>query len=370
MRPEWVDFPGVSKNFHSATLIGSTQIDQRANRRRLPVDTPVLRKKASGRGWITPARQMISVSLSETLGGGVECRQIFMVKTCPDFLLPQTVEVLDDCLEADLQRRGKNGSYSQGQTKAHDSADNVRMIMTSLKTHIVVKLGEGWKPVALPMSFQSLENKGRRGHSRRPRFGQRTPQRASGEQLEKPQVLHPQIFHNVEAIQFDPLLCKAGQIPTRRGCRAPNPALTVQQALAPEDAPNGAHAGRFGQIDVLTQRLTNGLCADKTQGTCSLQLLAHETDLSLQSNRCFVGNLMRRFGSATPINFLQWQNTSALHPALDGMQRNSETTGHGSLRMSAPNQRNHFLAFTLLTFSSRELLNQSPLVDSHALSST
>jgi hypothetical protein len=79
---------------------------------------------------------------------------------------------------------------------------------------------------------------------------------------------------------------------------------------------------------------------------------------------------MRGLGSAAPINLVQRQNASPLHPALNGMQRNPEPTSHGSLRVPAPNQRNHLLAPAPLTFSSHGLPIPAPLVDPHALSST
>ena len=136
MRPEWVDWPPMPQEVDAAAFIGAAQINQRAFGRRLPIDVPVCGKGPARKFVLMSLRQVLPVSFCKTLRSRTERRQIFMVKACPDLLLPQTVEVFDDPLEAHFKRRRKNGRDSQGQTKAHDPANYVRMIMPALKADI------------------------------------------------------------------------------------------------------------------------------------------------------------------------------------------------------------------------------------------
>ncbi len=370
MGPEWIDLPTVPQYFDAAAFVGSAQINKRARGRDLPIDVPIFWKGPSWKVVVAPLRQVSAVSLGKALRSNTERRQIFMMKARPDLLLPQTVKVFDDGLKAGFQRRRKNWSDAQSQAEAHDPADYVRMIMSALKTHIVVELGKGWQTMALPMGMEGLENKGGRGYACGPGFGQGTPQCSRGKQLKKPQVLHPQILHHIEAIQLGQLLGHAWQIPARRRRRTPHSTPAVQQSLTFKNAADGAHAGQFTQFSTFAQGILDSLCAHESQGPNCRQLLAHQTDLLFQTGRRFVGDSMRGLGAAAPINLLQRQNASALYPALHGMQRNSETTSHRPPRVPAPNQRNHLPASAGLTFSSHELPNQSPLVDPHALSVT
>jgi hypothetical protein len=359
MGPEWIDLPTMPQYFDTAAFIGSAQINKCALGRRLPIDVPIFGKGPARKLLVAPLRQMSSVSLGKALRGGAECRQVFMVKARPDLLLPQTVEVFDDGLKARFQRRRKNRSDAQGQAEAHDAADHIRMIMSALKAHIVVELGKGWQPVALPMGLKSLENKGGRGDPCRPGFGQRPPQGPCGKELKQPQVLHPQILHDIEAVQLRQLLGHLWQIPPRRGRGAPHSPLTIQQASPPENAADGAHARQRAQSSAFAQGIVDGLCAHESQGPNRLQLFAHQTDLLFQTGRGFVRDLMRGFGSAAPIDLVQRQDASPLHPALNGVQRNPEPTSHGSLRVPAPNQQNHLLAPARLTFSSQRIIKST-----------
>src|SRR5580698_5752428 len=208
-----------------------------------------------------------------------------MMKARPDLLLPQTVEVFDDGLKARFQRRRKNGSDAQSQTEAHDAADHIRMIMSALKAYIIVELGEGWQAMALPMGLEGLENKGGRSDSCRPGFSQGPPQGPCGKELKKPQVLHPQILHHIEAVQLRQLLGHLWQIPPRRGRGTPHSPLTIQQASPSKNAADGAHARQRARSSAFAQGIVDGLCAHKSQGPNRLQLFAHQTDLLLHTGQ-------------------------------------------------------------------------------------
>src|SRR5580698_2898598 len=168
MGPERIDRPMMPQYFDTAAFIGSAQINKCAPGRGLPIDAPIFWKGPTRKLLVAPLREVSSVSWGKTLRSDAERRQVFMVKTRPDLLLPQTVEVFDDGLKARFQRRRKNGSDAQSQAEAHDPADHIRMIMSALKAHIVVELGKGWQSVALPMGLEGLENKGGRGDPCRP----------------------------------------------------------------------------------------------------------------------------------------------------------------------------------------------------------
>jgi hypothetical protein len=110
---------------------------------------------------ITSARQVLAVGAGETTGGLAQGRQVLVMKSRPNLFLPQAVEILDDPLETHLQWRRKDWSDFQRQAQTHHPANHIRMVMSSLETHVIVELREFRQAVLPPIGLEGLDNKGR-----------------------------------------------------------------------------------------------------------------------------------------------------------------------------------------------------------------
>src|SRR5208337_775978 len=108
MLPECVNCKGVAQDFHPALFVGTAQVDDQAGGRLVPIDRECFWKRSAGGMAIMSARQMLAVGAGETTGRVVESRQALMMKSRPDFFLPQAVEILNDPLKPYFQWRGKD----------------------------------------------------------------------------------------------------------------------------------------------------------------------------------------------------------------------------------------------------------------------
>jgi hypothetical protein len=204
-----------------------------------------------------------------------------VMATRPDLLLPWSIKVFDHGLEARLERRRKDRSHPQCQTKPHDAPDDIRMVMAALEAHIVVKLREGRQAVPLPVGMQGSKNKRSRSHLRGPGGDGRSPKRPCGQDLKPPEAFHPQVFDQVKGVYLGELLRGRRQIPAWRWRGPPDPVVIIEQTVASENTSDRAHTRYDRQMRLAKEYLVNGLRTNEAQGAFRRELPASRADLSL-----------------------------------------------------------------------------------------
>lgn len=151
MRPHRIDRKGPPEQRDTPVSIGAAQIDYLPARMDLQVQRPVVRKGTSRGAVFHPLRQALALGDENLLRSALDHRQIGMVETLPDFGLPETIEVFDHGLEAVFPWGDKNRCDPQAQTDTHDATQHIGMVVTALKTRIVVELDEVRQPLLTPI---------------------------------------------------------------------------------------------------------------------------------------------------------------------------------------------------------------------------
>jgi hypothetical protein len=152
MRPEWIQGKAMAQKFDRPRLVGATEVDDSTAWLALQIERP-LRWERATRGMVFGMEKTIQtrgVSLGKAMGNRAEGLQSFMMKPLPDLSLAEAVEVFDGGLEAAFQWRSKNRCDAEGKTEAHDSSDDIGMVVPALETDVVIKLGEGWQSMFAP----------------------------------------------------------------------------------------------------------------------------------------------------------------------------------------------------------------------------
>ena len=118
---------------------------------------------------------MFAVSGRKAPGCRRERSQGVVMTALPDLALPEAIEVFDHRLKTGLQRRSEDRRDLEREAEADHSAQDVGMVVSSLKTNIIVELSKARQPSAPPVREQGFDDEGGRCHLRRPGFGPPIP---------------------------------------------------------------------------------------------------------------------------------------------------------------------------------------------------
>lgn len=272
--PEWIELQQMAKHFHCACIARAAQVNDASRGAGLPIELEAIGERSPRWQMVMTVRQTLRISASKALGKDIQGRQVFVMATRPDLLLPQPIKVFDHSLEAGLERRREDGRHAKGQAKTHDAPDDIRMVMAALEAHIVVELRESGHAVPPPVGLQGIKDKRSRSHLRRPGGNSRSPKCPCRKDLEQPEAFHPQVFDHIKAIYLGELLRGRRQIPARWWRGPANPVVTIEQTVAPENTPNRSHAGHRGEMRLAQEHLVNGLGTNEPQGALRRELPA------------------------------------------------------------------------------------------------
>lgn len=175
----------MPKKPEGAVFASPAQIDHATARGLLPVQSPGGGERAAEGADFLPGRQMFAVSGRKASVGRRERSQGVVMTALPDLALPEAIEVFDHRLKTDLQRRSEDRRDLEREAEADHSAQDVRMVVSSLKTNIIAELSEARQPSLPSVREQRVDDEGGRRGLRRPGFAP-DPQGSRREDLNNP----------------------------------------------------------------------------------------------------------------------------------------------------------------------------------------
>src|SRR5881409_627110 len=138
-----------------------------------------------------------------------------MLKAEPDLLLPAAIVAFDRGLKATLARWSEHRRHAETQRHAHDAADDIAMLMRSLKACVVVELHIGWQTDGLPVLDERLDDRcSLDGACYGPGTDQRPVQRDHVEHLDLRPTFDVKAFDDVDLVEFSHASEQIGQIPS------------------------------------------------------------------------------------------------------------------------------------------------------------
>ena len=276
--PPATDKEGFAQEKGRSVLSQASDVNEGALGRALKVESPGLRKGRAGRRGLSTTGATAVQRSNESMGMASKFRQIAMMKSVPDFLLPAAVEVLDHPLETCLVGRNENRDDPETEAQTHDATEDVAVVVRSLKTGVVVELDIGGEAVCTPMRDQARNGDGgRKGGFRGPGAGQTSVQGTRGEHVEQGSVLYPQVLDDVEAVQFSSMGGHLRQIPSAGRGGAAGATAAVQRPASFENAADGTQR-RTSPGAALPELPINGLGTVLAQVAVVCERTAHLQD--------------------------------------------------------------------------------------------
>jgi hypothetical protein len=162
MGPVRSDEEQMTEKRGKAMVVGATKEDDHSGRTCLQIKLSEQgKRKARGAalGTRCVANSIRSEPSIRALLKVVEGR---MLEASPDLGLPATVETLDGILKARLTGRSEDRGNAKQQTDAHDTTDDVAVLMWPLENRCIVELCVARKTERPPSSGEQLDNVGSR----------------------------------------------------------------------------------------------------------------------------------------------------------------------------------------------------------------
>lgn len=327
--------PFVSQHVDEAFLVAAADEDDLAANGFVGIEVEVLGELASFGGGFAARGAGVED------GGDVASRalaQLFeaaVMKARPDTLLPPAIEAFDAVLKAVFARWREDGDDAQGQAQPRDASDGVGAVVGTLEDGVVVKVRVGRQPMGLPVLDQALDDvDGQDMVFKGPALGQAAEERDGVEHLDRGAVLDAQTLNDIKAVDLGEALGGDGQMPSAGRRLAACAAFAIKQAIARQDACDGAHTG---------QRLIAALPHHAVDGPrAALAQIAFVPQLATQGEHglfgCRIGLPAR--AAAWPrlkVNAVQALLAGTLNPSLDGAQTDAKAPRGFALGDAAAN---------------------------------
>lgn len=194
--------------------------------------------------------------LDKTIGAMLELSERAVFEAGPDFRLPAAVETFNGCLKARFARWGKDGRDVETQTKAHDPADDITMLMRTLEESVIIELCVVGQSERTPTLHKQIAD-----HARVEQFAWPSANQAAmeGDPVENDDLRSPtndQARNRIEAVELVAAGGHIGQVPSSRRWSSADAPVSIERAAATEDAANGSGCRRlqFPAKDLLANR--------------------------------------------------------------------------------------------------------------------
>jgi hypothetical protein len=340
VRPMRIDVEAVAEEADHSMLGGAAKINEASLGKGLEVKLPVGGKVSTRRGAVEASCVTLTMRLDvasrslDQLGDGS------VMVTSPNVFLPAAVEGLDGGLKTRLTWRNENRRDAQAQTRAHDAADDITVLVSTLKTRVVVELYKVGKTDCLPMLHQSVHHPpGTRLGVDRPGLGQPSMQRNRRQDRNKRPVLNAQILNQIKTIDFGPPINDRRQVPPHSRCWKAAPLPAIQHAAPLKDTPDCSHAGQPSQLSTL-QGSMNCHISVLSEGAVLLEFLASLQDELLDLRRDSVGGPSSL--AIRKVNSIQSLLPGPCKPVLHLSQTDREVRRNRALGHALTNGTNHF----------------------------
>jgi len=174
-----------------------------------------------------------------------------MVKPVPDDPTPTSIETLNRRLESHFPWGSKDGCDTQTQTQAHDTTQDVWMLMSTLKTGVVIKLSIPWQSNRTPVHLD--RRKYRLGCQLRFEglcHRQSSMERDTGQCINQRTVFNLQVLDDVEGVKLRSPAGNLRQVPTSRGWRETTSSPAIQRTSSFQDATDRTNSWAHDQSRV------------------------------------------------------------------------------------------------------------------------
>src|SRR5574341_359366 len=330
----------VAEEADHSMLGGATKINQASRGKGLEVELPVGGKVSTCRCAVEASCVTLTMRLDvarrslDQLGDGS------VMVTSPNIFLPSTVEGLDGGLKPRLTWRDEDRRDAKAQTRPHDAANDITVLVSTLKTRVVVELYKVGKTHRLPMLHQSVQHPpGARLGLDRPGLGQPSMQRNRRQYRHKRPFLDAQILNQIKTIDFGPPINDRRQVPPHSRCWKAAPRPSIQHAAPLKDTPDCSHAGQPSQLSSL-QGSMNCHIAVLAEGAVLLEFLASLQDEFLDLRRDSVGGPSSL--AILKVNSIQSLLRGPCKPVLHLSQTDPEVRRNRALGHALTNGANHF----------------------------
>ena len=148
-------------------------------------------------------------------------------------------------LEGGLVDRREHRDDLHTQAGTHPAADHPAILMRSLKSRVVVKLGEGRQLDLAPVPEQVIKSRPRGERRAWPGANQPAVEGTGGQDLDLEVTLHHEALHEIEGIEFRLVAGDLRQVPAAGWRRSPHAAAAVERGAAfenPANRPNDRNA--------------------------------------------------------------------------------------------------------------------------------
>lgn len=341
MQPIGGDLIASAQQRNSATIIGAPDVDNKTFHFCLFVPLPRLRKRAALGSAIYPLR--VAFTQSRHILGGLRLQsgQTLVLKSAPNFFLPQSVIAFHRVLQPMLAWRRKGGHDSQTQTMTNYSADGIRVLMRSLKAIVVVELRIVGQAHCAPVLQQGLQR--HFGVIRRPRKRgcQTAMQRYDIKDFDLSFTANEKSLDEITKVYFSTTIDNRGQVPAFWRRWPSYAAAVVERATPLEDTPDSSQRRYSTQITSL-QLAQNCKRAKFTKRTLLSKFAAKS---QYQFFRCVVAAISYSLWRARPVSKASSVESLApgsLNPPCHRVPSDSKLSRDLPDRMTAPRQRHHF----------------------------
>ena len=335
VRPMPVHPKDVAQDGYLSLLGRSSQVDDLALDRLPQVEAEAFRPGLSSGQTILAGGVLATEGVDESTRNLTQIRQAGVVEPTPDRLLPATVEVLDLGLEACLPRRGEDRGDSQEQAEPHDPTEDIGVLMGPLESGIVVELGIGRSAISLPVAQQACKCR-LGGHLSLlgPSPSEVSMEGNGRQDVDQGSVLNPEIFDQIEGVEFGLGGCDIGQVPALGGCRVALTSLAVEGSPAFKDTGDGTI-----RWDVVAASVGQFLADDSgailPQRAMMFQVVSEVQNEVLQSG-WGSASMEGPGGSVRQIHSIEALSCSILDPPLDGGLADVELSGYDTHGQTLP----------------------------------
>ena len=272
-----------------------------------------------------------------------------MLEAGPDLGLPLSVVVFNRRLKTRLLRGHKHRHDAQTQTPAPHPANDIGMMMRTLKDRVIIKLGLGGQSLVTPMVDEGLLH--RTGGNRcglRPGGDQSPVQRHHIQHFHERTVFDLEPFDDVDLIQFRSIRSHVRKIPTRWRRFAARVTARIKKTM-PFENPSDGPDTRYVAEPALAERTLHSGRPRFTQITFLLKVLARLQNQRFHRRRGAIRRLSRSGGLVMPIDPTQTVPLGSFNPPVHGMETHPKTTSDRALAFPSTDSGYHHTAFFFLT---------------------
>jgi hypothetical protein len=299
------------------------------------------RERAALRSGFLTGGGFVEVSVEVLVGMLDQGGDGSMLVASPDLFLPESIEAFDLVLEAVLAWGSEDGDDSEAEAFKDDGAEVTGMVVGSMESEVIVKLGVVRQSVSLPMATEAAADMGGGNGGVGPSAWQSAVEGDGSKDLDIGSTADDKVFNDIEGIEFAVSVGHLGQVPAWRWGGASDTCVASNQAVVGDNASDSSlrrHGGWYGFLG--QEAALNGSGADLAKDAV-FKFSAEGEDLCDEGCGSSVGGVVRTCRLVLKVDPIEALAASAADPVLDGVKGEMVLTGDPTERLTAASGPNH-----------------------------